>query len=179
MKKPKLEDVRRSSEGGVDFKGFEVKIEVIEEPTQETDPLANLKMNDDDCRTPDETESDQIEKNMEEIHRSSKKEKSDTETASEIQTHSLEQVLDTLEENAKDKEQQYKIPRSKIIVKKFTTTGPEIRQGPFKEPEKEETIHKSKIGTFKSSVSIGPFNNSFCLADGYLFEYGLVKQGVR
>lgn len=189
-KKPKFEDIIRISVGEVDIEDHEFKSEVVEhhDEMQETDPLGNIEANIEpavpDEIVPDENEivpdEDEIEKNMEEIHRSSiDTQVNATETAStETQSSSLEQIFGTLEENAKANEQKKKTPLGRIIVKKFST-GPETRHCPLKELAKVEKIYKSRIGSFEISVLTGPYNNSFYLADGYLFELGLVKKGAR
>lgn len=118
----------------------------------------------------DETEMDELEKSMAEIH-SVGKEKNPIEVPEN-------ETQDTSEENAKVKEQQNKMPKSRIIVKKFSM-GPEIHHVPFKEPEKQEQIYKSEVGIFEGCVLNGPLNNTFYTAGGYVYEFGLVKQGVR
>lgn len=45
--------------------------------------------------------------------------------------------------------------------------------------ESESDVLRSDIGEFPAEIIESVYNNTFCLADGFLFEFGLIKQGQR
>lgn len=45
--------------------------------------------------------------------------------------------------------------------------------------QSNDTILRSEIGEFPAEIIKSVYGNSFCLADRYLFEFGLIKQGQR
>lgn len=128
-----------------------------------------------------------LEKEMAEIH---DEQAASTSNVDDSESDSLDAVLATLE----GKEQfiiekrnvEPKLPdksEKKTAKKKGKWNLPKPRNsGIFSmvgQEESENNVLRSEIGEFPAEIIESVYNNTFCLADGYLFEFGLIKQGQR
>lgn len=118
-----------------------------------------------------------IEKKMAEIH-DEEQPGSCSKIDNEPEADSLESVLAALEgkeqfviEN-KDEE----LKKTKTKRKKTKWEVPKTKENNEEETNSEL---RSDIGEFPAEVIESVYSNNFCLADKYLFEFGLTKQGQR
>lgn len=124
-----------------------------------------------------------VEKKMAEIHSDGKGANTSAKNDSDGESDNLESVLAALEgkeqfviEN-KDEEPKISDERRKT-KKKIKWEIPKARRSEDEEPSAGIGL-RSDIGEFPAKVIKSVYNNTFCLADKYLFEFGLTKQGVR
>lgn len=116
---------------------------------------------------------DEIEKDMKRIHGTDDVESTVTVVGISDQLGIKEIVI--------TKKQTTPLVKPKFI--KTVSINPETPKIKIKapaEPKEEKPFsYVSKTGTFPCEIRMSVYNNSFCVADGYLFEFGLVKQGNR
>lgn len=127
-----------------------------------------------------------IEKKMAEIHDG---DSTSTSKPDDSESDSLESVLATLEGKEQfiiestdvepktpDKEENKRVTRKKG---KWNLPKPKT-SSVFVETENESSSAlRSEIGVFPAKIIKSVYNNNFCVADNYLFEFGLIKQGQR
>lgn len=121
-----------------------------------------------------------IEKKMAEIH-DDEQAGSCSRIENEPEADSLESVLAALEgkeqfviEN-KDEE----MSKTKAKRKKTKWEAPKTKDSAVDEEMTDNSELRSEIGEFSAEVIESVYGNKFCLADKYLFEFGLTKQGQR
>lgn len=122
---------------------------------------------------------DPVEKELAEIHKE-KGEKQQTKAKKEKE--SLQEVLAALEGN-ESFEIENKVTKKKIFKKKPRITPAKKKETQVvnvaMKTEPEDVVSRSEVGVFPIEIVRSIYNNTFCLADNYLFEFGLMKQGQR
>lgn len=125
-----------------------------------------------------------LEKKLAEIH---DEQAASTSNADDSENDTLDAVLATLEGKEQfiieKRDGEPKGASKKTAKKKTKWNLPKPRDsGIFStsvQEENESDILRSDIGEFPAEIIESVYNNTFCLADGYLFEFGLIKQGQR
>lgn len=116
-----------------------------------------------------------VEKKMAELH------KEKEEAGSSSADDDLESILASLEgkEQFVIENNDVQTPKKKLGKKKTKWILPKAVEVVRPEQAEVDSELRSEIGDFEAEVIESVYNNNFCLADKYLFEFGLVKQGQR
>lgn len=119
------------------------------------------------------SDQDQIELSMQQIHGNEDLSIAISDKGGEItETHTLEHILNALEEGEDQKKTDEDKKRDKKKMMAFRT------EPPPRDIEKEQPF-VSEVGTMPCQQMTGIYQPYFALVGKYVFEYGLTKIGLR
>lgn len=123
----------------------------------------------------------EIEKSLKEMHGNEEEKIAIVENSEIKQVQTLENILDALEDGCSQETiKPPKSPKQRFVIKKVTKKSPSAAEPNVKRVVTEQQpVYTSEIGTFRITENFCFYSYIFCMINGYVYEYGLCKNGIR